>query len=50
MHVVMADGSEMDMGPGDVSYLPAGHDAWVVGNDSVVAVDWHGATHYAQKR
>ena len=49
MHVVMADGHAMDMGPGDVSYLPAGHDAWVVGNEPVVAVDWHGAMHYAEK-
>jgi hypothetical protein len=24
---------------GDVSYLPAGHDAWVVGNEPVVLVD-----------
>ena len=49
MHVVMADGREMKMGPGDVSYLPAGHDAWVVGDEPVVAVDWHGAMHYAEK-
>jgi hypothetical protein len=38
----------MDMGPGDLSYIPAGHDAWVVGSEPVVAVDWHGAMHYAE--
>ncbi len=49
LHIVMADGQEMTFGPGDVSYLPAGHDGWVVGNEPVVVVDWHGATHYAEK-
>ena len=49
LHVVMSDGREMDRGPGDVSYLPAGHDALVVGNEPAVLVDWEGATHYAEK-
>src|SRR5215469_4144837 len=29
LHVVMADGSEFDARPGDVTLLPPGHDAWV---------------------
>ena len=49
MHVQMKDGREFDLGPGSVSYLPAGHDAWVVGNEPVVSVDWHGATNYAKR-
>jgi quercetin dioxygenase-like cupin family protein len=48
MHVVMADGTEMELGPGSVSHLPAGHDAWVVGNEPVVGVDWAGATNWAK--
>ena len=28
----MDDGSEDEFGPGEVSLLPPGHDAWVVGN------------------
>jgi hypothetical protein len=28
--------------------LPAGHDAWVVGDEEVVVVDWWGATNYAR--
>ena len=47
LHVVMADGAELDLGPGDVSALPSGHDAWVVGNEPVVLIDWAGASHYA---
>ena len=49
MHVLMRDGSEFEVGPGEVSYLPAGHDAWVVGNEPVVVVDWQGMGTYAQK-
>lgn len=49
LHVVMADGSEFDTGPGEVSALPSGHDAWVVGNEPVVLIDWSGASNYAKK-
>jgi hypothetical protein len=48
LHVVMEDGTEFDLGPGDVSVLPSGHDAWVIGDEPVVLVDWYGATHYAK--
>jgi hypothetical protein len=49
MHVVMSDGKEFDTGPGQVVTLPSGHDAWVVGDQPVVVVDWAGATNYAKK-
>jgi len=48
LHVVMADGAEFDAGPGDVTALPQGHDAWVVGDEPVVVVDWWGASNYAK--
>ena len=50
LHILMSDGTEFDAGPGDVTCLPAGHDAWVVGNEPVVLIDWYGATHYAEQR
>ena len=34
--------------PGQVTSLPAGHDAWVVGDEDVVVVDWWGASNYAR--
>jgi len=48
LHVVMDDGAELETGPGDVVSLPARHDAWVVGDEPVVVVDWFGLTHYAE--
>jgi len=44
----MDDGNEFIAGPGDVTSLPKGHDAWVVGNEPVVVVDWYGASNYAK--
>jgi hypothetical protein len=49
LHVVMADGTEFDTGPGEVSVLPSGHDAWVIGSEPVVLIDWSGASDYAKK-
>ncbi len=47
--VKMSDGRQFEMGPGDVVSLPPGHEAWVVGNEPVVAIDWAGAIHYAKQ-
>jgi len=49
LHIKMANGNEFDTGPGDVTSLPSGHDAWVIGQDPVMLVDWYGATEYAKK-
>jgi hypothetical protein len=49
LHTVMADGSEIESGPGDVVAIPPGHDAWVVGNEACVLIDWSGAANYAKK-
>jgi hypothetical protein len=32
LRIKMDDGTDFDCKPGDVSLLPSGHDAWVVGN------------------
>ena len=49
IHVKMKDGKEFEVGPGEVTFLPSGHDAWVVGNEPVVVIDWAGAMNYAKK-
>lgn len=46
----MDDGTEIIAGPGDITCLPRGHDAWVVGDEPAVVVDWFGATDYAKPR
>jgi len=48
LRIRSADGTEFDAGPGEVTALPSGHDAWVVGDEPVVVVDWWGASNYAR--
>jgi quercetin dioxygenase-like cupin family protein len=48
IHIQMTDGTEFDVGPGQVAQIPPGHDAWVVGDEEFVAIDWSGATDYAK--
>jgi len=48
IRVRMDDGTERDLKPGDVSLLPSGHDAWVVGDKPVVVVDFQGMRDYAK--
>ena len=47
IHIAMSDGTEFEATPGGVTALPSGHDAWVVGNEPVVLIDWAGASTYA---
>lgn len=49
LHIRMDDGTEFEAVPGDVTLLPSGHDAWVVGNEPVVVIDWYGASSYAKR-
>lgn len=49
LHVVMDDGTERDCKAGDISLLPSGHDAWVVGNEPVVVIDFQGMIDYAKQ-
>jgi hypothetical protein len=50
LRVVMDDGTEDEFGPGDVSLLPPGHDAWVVGDEPVVVIDISGMREYAKAK
>ena len=48
LEVRMDDGTTLICKPGQVSLLPEGHDAWVVGNEPVVLVDFQGMIDYAK--
>jgi len=43
MHVVHEDGQVIDIPPASVYEIPPGHDAWVVGDDPWVTVEWTSA-------
>jgi hypothetical protein len=40
LHVRMDDGQEYELGPGDAHIVSPGHDAWVVGDEPCIAVDF----------
>jgi hypothetical protein len=49
MRVRMADGTEVEFGDGDVAHVMPNHDAWVVGEEPCVVIDWAGATTYGKE-
>jgi hypothetical protein len=49
IRILMTDGTELDARAGELTALPAGHDAWVVGDEPAVMIDWHGASTYARE-
>jgi len=48
LKIRMDDGTEFEARPGSVSLLPSGHDAWVVGDEPAVVVDFQGMLDYAK--
>ena len=48
LHVILEDGTEFEAGPGSCVEIPPGHDAYVVGDEAFVAVDWQGALNYVR--
>jgi hypothetical protein len=50
MRVLMDDGTEQELTEGEVVAIRPGHDAEVVGNETVVMVDFGEIADYAQRR
>jgi mannose-6-phosphate isomerase-like protein (cupin superfamily) len=48
MGIRMDDGTEMEIGPGDAAIIPPGHDAWTIGDEACVGVDFTGVARYAK--
>jgi quercetin dioxygenase-like cupin family protein len=48
MRIVMDDGQQIEVGPGDYAVIPPGHDAWTVGNEACVMLDVAGMENYAR--
>lgn len=49
MAVAMDDGAQKEMGQGDVAVIPPGHDAWVIGNEPCVVIDFSAGKIYGKK-
>jgi hypothetical protein len=49
LHVEHEDGTTGEAQPGDVYRIAPGHDAWVVGDEPAVLVEFQGAAHYAER-
>lgn len=49
MKIVMDDGAEYTVRAGEAAAIPPGHDAWVVGDEPVVFVDFQGMADYAKQ-
>jgi class 3 adenylate cyclase len=47
LRVAMSDGPELELAPGDLFEVPPGHDAWVVGDEAFVSVDFAGRRYFA---
>ena len=48
LHVVMDNGEEADIGPGDVAVIAPGHDAWVAGNETCIFIGFSGIPNYVE--
>jgi len=46
----MADGTELEVAPGDVFEIPPGHDAWVVGDEPWVSVDFEAMRTFGKQQ
>ena len=45
----MDDGTDKTSKAGNILNIPPGHDAWVVGNEPVMVLDFQGMVDYAKQ-
>jgi class 3 adenylate cyclase/quercetin dioxygenase-like cupin family protein len=48
LHIEMTDGASMEVIGGDAFEIPPGHDAWVIGDEPWISVDWAGRRLFAK--
>jgi hypothetical protein len=48
IHVVHEDGTAGDVGPGEAYMIEPGHDAWVIGDEPFVGLEFKSAGEYAR--
>ncbi|HEX5823688.1 MAG TPA: cupin domain-containing protein [Candidatus Limnocylindrales bacterium] len=50
MNVIDTAGLEKEIGPGEAYDIAPGHDAWIVGNDTFVGLEFKSAAEYAKPK
>lgn len=50
MRVVDAAGIQTEIGVGEAYDIPPGHDAWIVGDDTFVGLEFRSAQEYARPK
>jgi uncharacterized cupin superfamily protein len=50
INIVMDDDEAMEFGPGDYMTAAPGHDAWILGDETCVIIDWQGSADYAKRK
>ena len=50
IRIISEDGTEVEFGPDDAYDIPPGHDAYVVGNEPLVQIEWQGLRTFAGSR
>jgi quercetin dioxygenase-like cupin family protein len=48
MHISHDDGTEVDIAPGDAYQIAPGHEAWVVGDEPFVGIEFKSAATFAK--
>ena len=48
LHVVLEDGTSLEIGAGEAFEIPPGHDAWVIGDEPWITVDFAGMRSFAR--
>jgi len=48
LHVVLEDGTSLEIGPEEAFEIPPGHDGWVVGDEPWITVDFAGMRSFAR--
>jgi quercetin dioxygenase-like cupin family protein len=46
--VSLDDGTEEELGAGDVAMIPPGHKTWIVGDEHAIGIDFTGLKEYAK--
>lgn len=49
MKVVMDDSEEIEYGPGDFAVMAPGHNAWIIGNEPCIVIDWQRYADFAKR-